>query len=118
MRYRLRTLSGTFSMSVTYRLARFTAVVIAVVLWFSDTQVRTAEPPSGNDEALKIVEETYARNRAKFAAFTCKFQVIEGTSKSLEEAIAGRIDGKLIRNGLWVVSPDEMRYELDCPPGT
>jgi hypothetical protein len=93
-------------------------VVITVEISYCHTVARSAETPSDSGEALKILEETYARNRAKFAAFTCKFQVTEGTSKSLEEAIAGRIDGKLIRNGLWVVSPDEMRYELDCPPGT
>jgi len=105
-------------MFAIYRLARGLAVAIAVVVGCRDSEVWADEPPAGHDAALKVIEETYARNREKFAAFTCKFQVTEGTSKTLEDAIAGRIDDKLIRNGLWVVSPDEMRYELDCPPGT
>jgi hypothetical protein len=103
-------------MSPILRLPHIVAVALA--LSAGNANVRSAEPLAGNDETLKVIAETYARNRNRFTAFTCTFQVIEGTSKTIEDAIAGRIDRKLIRNGLWIVGPDEMRYELDCPPGT
>lgn len=65
-------------------------------------------------ERLKLIEQVYDRNRALFRAFTCKFRVIKGCAKNMDDALSGRLEDAVHWSGLWIVDGADARYELRC----
>lgn len=86
------------------------AILVVVVL----LPMQSRAQPQHEDTKGTFLAEAYAANRDKFRSFYCRFHVMDGRAASLEDALAGRIDTHLRRNGIWVVHGGVQRYELAC----
>lgn len=72
---------------------------------------------AGQDrDAIGFAAEGYLDNREAFPFLRCRYTVVNGMASSIDDAVEGKLAKRVVREGVWVVDGDRMKYELVCDP--